>query len=724
MAENRDVLRVQFARSLVTGGDVQESFDLEAISTPGASDARAVEALMPSRIPDHVPQEEVAKVADKLIRGDEPLDDREAYITEAIIIPDKRPAIDVIDDDFRAEHPLWLHYNDGALHANLKDALPGIGRIELPRHPSLPYGGTGFVVGEGLVMTNRHVAQIFATGLGLRNLAFAPGLGGAIDFKQERGSTGSVPIAVKRVVMIHPYWDMALLAVDGLAGHPILTLAQTVPSDSVQRDIAVVGYPAFDPRNPGGVQDEVFRGLYNIKRLQPGKLTGARDTRSFDKTVAAATHDSSTLGGNSGSAVIDPSSGAVVALHFGGLYMDTNFGVPAFALAQDGRVIDAGVRFEGTPERKAGPWDKYWSDSEAVTQVAVPSPPPPPISTSTAVPDGASMTVTVPLTITVAIGAPTPAVSATVAAPPPPVSLSAPDQPAVEEVEAPVESYLDRKGYLTDFIGPDVPLPVVQRAAADVLTFAFDGKADETVLRYEHFSVVMNRLRRLCFFSAVNIDGGLSRKTGRRGWRRDSRIPPERQIIQECYGSPPKFSRGHMTRREDPAWGDEATSARGNTDSMHVTNTVPQMQAFNAPIWLALEDYALQHARSDAMRISVFTGPYFDEGDPILFGVKIPVRFWKVIAFIHDETGRLCATGYEMDQKGVLPAAGTEFVFGQFQSPQLGIATQTSIRAIEQRSGLSFGTLADADPLLRTTEAAFAPGDVRLDQMEQIRFVA
>ena len=30
---------------------------------------------------------------------------------------------------------------------------------------------------------------------------------------------------------------------------------------------------------------------------------------------------------------------------------------------------------------------------------------------------------------------------------------------------------------------------------------------------------------------------------------------------------------------------------------MHVTNTTPQMQAFNSPIWLALEDYALQHAQ-------------------------------------------------------------------------------------------------------------------------------
>ena len=36
---------------------------------------------------------------------------------------------------------------------------------------------------------------------------------------------------------------------------------------------------------------------------------------------------------------------------------------------------------------------------------------------------------------------------------------------------------------------------------------------------------------------------------------------------------------------------------------MHVTNTVPQMQAFNSPIWLALEDYALGHAKEDDMKI-------------------------------------------------------------------------------------------------------------------------
>ena len=108
---------------------------------------------------------------------------------------------------------------------------------------------------------------------------------------------------------------------------------------------------------------------------------------------------------------------------------------------------------------------------------------------------------------------------------------------------------------------------------------------------------------------------------------------------------------------------------------MHVTNATPQMQAFNAPIWLALEDYALGHAKEDDMKISVFTGPYFDDDDPEMYGVRIPLAFWKIIAFIHDETGKLCATGYEMNQEQSLQPE-EEFVFGAFTSPQLNVATQ------------------------------------------------
>jgi endonuclease G len=122
------------------------------------------------------------------------------------------------------------------------------------------------------------------------------------------------------------------------------------------------------------------------------------------------------------------------------------------------------------------------------------------------------------------------------------------------------------------------------------------------------------------------------------------------------------------------------------------------------------------------MKISVFTGPYFEDHDPEMYGVQIPRAFWKVIAFIHDDTGKLCATGYEMNQERTLQPE-EEFVFGAFASPQLKVATQVSIRSIEARSGISFGKLASVDPLAGAEEGlgGEAPG-VLLEALEQIRF--
>jgi endonuclease G, mitochondrial len=337
---------------------------------------------------------------------------------------------------------------------------------------------------------------------------------------------------------------------------------------------------------------------------------------------------------------------------------------------------------------------------------------------------GGSVTLTIPLTVTVSLGrdAAVPAVRGLYRRPV--ADADSDEDDFVAETEAVASDYSDRPGYEAGFLGEDavVELPKVSRDADDVLSFELDG-ISETQLRYEHFSVVMSRNRRMCFLSACNIDGDQSRKSARVRWKWDPRIPKMQQIMKECYGSPPKFSRGHMTRREDPGWGTRETAKRGNEDSMHVTNVTPQMQAFNAPIWLALEDYALQHAREDQMRISVFTGPYFADDDPEMYGVRIPLAFWKVIAFIHDETGKLCATGYEMNQEQTIQAE-QEFVFGGFTSPQLGTATQVSIRSIQARSGIDFGNLAALDPLAGEEETI---SDVEprppLLALEQIRFV-
>ncbi|MEP7008125.1 MAG: DNA/RNA non-specific endonuclease [Sphingomonas bacterium] len=688
----------------------QSRSSLESMEVSGAN---IVEGLNVSDTLDAEERTLVDRTIDKIASG-RSLEAHEQFALEAIIIPDQRPVLDVREgNSFSTDHPLWQDLMAERAQQNLKNALPAIGRVELVGHPSLPYGGTGFIVGNGLLMTNRHVAEIFAYGLGRQGLTFKPGEGAGIDFER-RADGGSFLLKIGSVRMIHPYWDMALLAVEGLPS-TIMPLRLRATAPEGQPRIAAIGYPAFDPRNDPDVQARVFHNVYNVKRIMPGLLTGWADVASFGKTVHARTHDSSTTGGASGSAVIDLDSGEVLALHFGGVYLDTNFGVAASELGRDGRVIDAGVSFAGDPNRESGPWDGLWAPCEAM--IAAPVVSPPPSSSAAPVPirvggGSGSVTVTVPLRITIDIGDPSPASE--------PVSqqVAAAD---VTPTEAPVADYHDRVGYCPDFLGSNIPLPEVVRSAADLLIYS-RGAAKDHVLRYEHFSVAMSRSRRQCFFSAVNIDGAASHKSARAGWRLDPRIPANAQIINECYGNPPKFSRGHMTRREDPVWGDPATSERGNADSMHVTNTVPQMQAFNSPIWLGLEDYALQHARSDAMKLSVFTGPYFADDDPTMYGVRIPVAFWKVIAFIHDETGRLCATGYQMDQSGVLPRATTEFVFGGYVSPQTGVSTQVPISRIEARAGISFGGLALHDPLGGTTEAAFASGG-RLELFDQIRFL-
>src|SRR5262249_47626825 len=138
-----------------------------------------------------------------------------------------------------------------------------------------------------------------------------------------------------------------------------LSQRDVAAEDMVQ--VAAIGYPAFDTRNDATVQNDLFRHVFGVKRLQPGTAGGTVRTESFGKLVDAVRHTCSTLGGNSGSALIDLDSGKVVALHFGGRYRVTNYAVPSSALARDGRIVEAGVRFEATPPGGDPPWSRWWS---------------------------------------------------------------------------------------------------------------------------------------------------------------------------------------------------------------------------------------------------------------------------------------------------------------------------------------------------------------------------
>lgn len=625
---------------------------------------------------------------------------RQELALESIIMRRERPVLAIKSNTAElvfqtdADSRVWKQRLTDAT-PRLERAIPAVGRVDL-QGGSLDWVGTGWLVDEDILVTNRHVAAQFASRNG-EGYSFLPGDDGpmvaGVDFLQEIGSDETLIFEILRPIHIEeaPGPDVAFFQVKRRSGDPALAgpiaLAQSVVPT---QNAAVIGYPAYDSRIPeADLMEEIYGQVYNKKRLAPGGVTRVDENRLF--------HNCTTLGGNSGSVVLDLDSGDALGLHFSGSFLATNYAVRADVVLA---LLDKARKGGGPRSSKPRPGGAR------------------PELPRAAGPGTLLHRITIPLTVTVSVGEP--ATAHPLAAAGPQLHLG----PAVEDVtgeEGVVEDYRGRRGYVPGFLGVDVPLPVVTRDRADILEFDYDG-ATETELRYEHYSTVMSRSRRMCFFSAVNIDGNLSRRTKRVGWKWDPRIPKRQQIMNECYGSPPRFSRGHMTRREDPAWGSAEEAMRGNADSMHVTNTTPQMQAFNAPIWLGLEDYALQHAREDQMKISVFTGPYFSPSDPVLYGVSIPTVFWKVIAFMHDETGELCATGYEMDQvRTLLPEE--EFVFGAYTSPQLGTAAQVPITAIAARSGIDFAGLALVDPLSSANEARDGGGaTASLASVEQIRF--
>jgi endonuclease G len=580
----------------------------------------------------------------------EPLERPQADALEAIILPQERPVVDVVDGTFATPEAPFAQLGEGAARATIEAALPSIGRIDLPGHPTLPYGGTGFVVGDDLLMTNRHVAELFASGVGREELSFRPGRSAAIDFRHELGRAASQSFRIARVLMVHPYWDMALLATEGLDAVPALRLAVATPEELAGRTVAVVGYPALDPRNDIDLQNRIFRGAFSVKRMQPGLIHGREDIESFGHVVSAITHDSSTLGGNSGSAAVDVASGAVVALHFAGVYLKANYGVPSWELARDRRVVEAGVAFDGAVGGGGGgmlPSDRFWSEADPARR-----PGEGPVLMGGA---PGALSWTVPLELTVQLGPAGGGVSAAGAG----VGVAAPAAAATEALVEPLhdDDFSNRRGYDDRFLGLRVPLPRVLHKG--LVSHLDDGSH---VLSYEHFSVVMNKQRRLALFTASNVDAAPARKepepgrdysrkglgglgeNDREKWFTDPRIPGLHQLPDKFFNKDrASFDKGHIVRRDDVAWGDTYDEVRrANGDTFHVTNCSPQIADFNQSakphgIWGKLENIVLKQA--EAERYSLFAGPVLRDDDPIFHGVDdvgavlipIPRQFWKIV---------------------------------------------------------------------------------------------
>ncbi len=268
------------------------------------------------------------------------LDDDERLGLEAVVSVYGRPALLVENGRFRAPEPPWekLEQHRPAIEAVLRS----VGRIEVSNHPVYDFVGTGFLVAPGVVMTNRHVAKEFL--VGPPDWPFEKEMTARIDFNEEFLAGEPREFRITEAIGVSQDADLALLRIDtagaGAKPPPPLALAAAPPVKG--SEVYAVGYPVYDIRE--GVSAEalhrVFSDIYGIKRLQPGRVT------ALDEAAREIVHDCSTLGGNSGSCVVDLAAGAVVGLHRRGLYLQGNFAVALAAVREDAVVQRAGLQFQ------------------------------------------------------------------------------------------------------------------------------------------------------------------------------------------------------------------------------------------------------------------------------------------------------------------------------------------------------------------------------------------
>ncbi|MEU8530034.1 MULTISPECIES: DNA/RNA non-specific endonuclease [Streptomyces] len=248
-----------------------------------------------------------------------------------------------------------------------------------------------------------------------------------------------------------------------------------------------------------------------------------------------------------------------------------------------------------------------------------------------------------------------------------------------------------RTGYDEAFLGPAVPLPLPVRPGIETV-----------ILPYTHFTVALRPDRRLAASAAVCVDGrGLVEEvSGDDTWAFDPRVPEELQAGDALYRNN-SLERGHLVRRLDPVWGAEADARRAHADTFHFTNAAPQSDLFNQGkrVWEGLENHLLDHAAGFDHRIVVLTGPVLQDSDPPYRGVQVPLRFWKVAAFMQD--GALAATGYVLDQSPDLSRDADRALIGAKAGapPPLGPfrTYQVPVSDVAEITELEFGPLPDVD---------------------------
>lgn len=188
--------------------------------------------------------------------------------------------------------------------------------------------GTGFVVGEGLVMTARHVAEVLAKADPRSTGDFTIQFRGSRDiaFRHCAPEGQSLPFCPDTVNFNQ--LDCAVLHLAEPGPAPLI-LSDNRTDGSKGVDVAVIGYPAAPP--PGeerySVLARLFDFTFGVQRLAWGEVLAAPGEPDNDTSGWVFSHDCTTLGGCSGAPVFDLTvpDFPVIGIHFGGARRVANF---------------------------------------------------------------------------------------------------------------------------------------------------------------------------------------------------------------------------------------------------------------------------------------------------------------------------------------------------------------------------------------------------------------
>lgn len=288
---------------------------------------------------------------------DADLDDEARSGLEAVIRSDgSRPVLFVKDDFVDVAGPSVGDY--AAILSNnevaIRQVCRAVGRVDDPA-AGLGYQGTAWMIAEGLVATNFHVLKAIAPG-GVRKDGRFEGrinTGAAVHFGHELDR--QLPerrFPIRRVVSVgregakqhaHPddkslnfdSLDLAILELEPVPGRPFPEPIGVARGDdpltgghrtTQGTQIYLVGYPGNPRSTTRDLFAEIFHKVKSFKRLAPGEILAVSDV-PHDPRGWVQTHDASTLGGNSGSAVVDLESdgNTVLGLHFAGMHLRQNW---------------------------------------------------------------------------------------------------------------------------------------------------------------------------------------------------------------------------------------------------------------------------------------------------------------------------------------------------------------------------------------------------------------